>query len=939
MKKANKILSVFLSLLIVFSIIPMSSIEAEAASVTLAQLQSQYPHGKYWNGGNANSYTSTPCNHHGSCSYSGSCGCNSFKGYAIQCMGFAYQLAYLVYGGNPYTDWTANRNSSALNSLKPGDVVRYKNDGHSIFVTGVSGETVTYADCNSDGHCKIRWNQTITKSTLKSTFTYVDPAPYAWDTSVESHKIDSNYGKNFTAYPKAKITAENIFDANHSQISSSAWIGTSDECTIHEVYTDGCCKVSYPLDDGGTKTIYSKIYLFDIHTHSYSANYEAAHPHRIYMKCSCGDWYYTGEYKTVSSCSSCQAPSGYHMWFDGGTVYYIYDTITVNAESNNAKEYKFVFTFPSGQEGSTDWMTSGKYSVYASEAGTYKVSYLAKNDYGTYDARKDGCTLTFYYVAPTISISNSTSVSLKVGNTHQIKLTTDTGTDTDITYSSSNTGVATVSSSGLVTAKSSGTSTITAKLVYHGDNGDYTTSCKMTVSVSDKTYTVRFNANGGSGTMSNQSFTYGASKVLTANAFTRTGYTFLGWSTSSTATSATYTDKQSVKNLTSTDGGTVTLYAVWKANTYTVKYNANGGTGSMSNSSHTYDVSKSLTSNAFTRSGYTFLGWSTSASATSATYTNGQSVKNLTATNGGTVNLYAVWKSDSSSITADSSYSANISTGGEVKYYTFTPSSSGKYVIYSTGTEDTEVILYNSSGTELDSNDDGGSGNNFRLEYNLIAGTTYRFGVRYYNSSKTGTIPFTFGRVYNVTYYANGGTGAPSSQSKDYGATLILSSTVPTRTGYTFLGWSTSSTATSATYSAGGTFTSNANTSLYAVWKANESSKPSNSYGFEIQQPSRTTIRHKDGIKLHTNIDGTAPAGSYVVWTASNGNFSKSADGSNLKIIAKNKGYTTFTAVLYDADGNELTRDSVELYSNSGFFQKIGGFFRSLFGSTKIYEN
>jgi chitodextrinase len=115
--------------------------------------------------------------------------------------------------------------------------------------------------------------------------------------------------------------------------------------------------------------------------------------------------------------------------------------------------------------------------------------------------------------------------------------------------------------------------------------------------------------------------------------------------------------------------------------------------------------------------------------------------------------------------------------------------------------------------------------------------------------------------------------------------------------------------------------------------------EPEYNYAFSIQKPSRTELRNKDGIILHTIVGGNAPAGSYIRWESSNGNFDKSADGSNLKIIAKNKGWTTFTAILCDADGNELARDSVEMYSKSGFFDKIGGFFRSLFGTTKIYEN
>ena len=76
-------------------------------------------------------------------------------------------------------------------------------------------------------------------------------------------------------------------------------------------------------------------------------------------------------------------------------------------------------------------------------------------------------------------------------------------------------------------------------------------------------YSVKFNANGGTGTMSNESFTYGTAKALTANAFKRTGYTFQGWATSASG-AVKYTNKQSVSNLTATAGGTVNLYAVWK---------------------------------------------------------------------------------------------------------------------------------------------------------------------------------------------------------------------------------------------------------------------------------------------------------------------------------------------------------------------------------------
>jgi len=77
---------------------------------------------------------------------------------------------------------------------------------------------------------------------------------------------------------------------------------------------------------------------------------------------------------------------------------------------------------------------------------------------------------------------------------------------------------------------------------------------------------------------------------------------------------------------------------------------------------------------------------------------------------------------------------------------------------------------------------------------------------------------------YEISYNANGGRNAPSSQIKDYGVSLTLSSQVPTRDGYTFVGWSSDSNASKATYGAGDNFTINASMSLYAVWIINDHS-------------------------------------------------------------------------------------------------------------------
>lgn len=192
-----------------------------------------------------------------------------------------------------------------------------------------------------------------------------------------------------------------------------------------------------------------------------------------------------------------------------------------------------------------------------------------------------------------------------------------------------------------------------------------------TAQFTENKYTIAFNGNGNTGgSMSSiTNVGYDDSKTLTANAYTKTGYTFAGWATSASG-SVVYSDKASVSKLSATNGATVTLYAKWTANSYTIKFNANGGSGSMSDLAMTYDTAKNLTAKSFTRTGYDFLGWSTSSTATTATYADKASVKNLTSTNKGTVTLYAVWKIQSFAITvvASPAEGGTVSGGGTFDY-------------------------------------------------------------------------------------------------------------------------------------------------------------------------------------------------------------------------------------------------------------------------------
>ena len=109
----------------------------------------------------------------------------------------------------------------------------------------------------------------------------------------------------------------------------------------------------------------------------------------------------------------------------------------------------------------------------------------------------------------------------------------------------------------------------------------------------------------------------------------------------------------------------------------------------------------------------------------------------------------------------------------------------------------------------------------------------------------------------------------------------------------------------------------------------------------DVRNPSTTTISYGDAIILHADVTGTLPAGATIKWTSSNGNFDMdvSSDGTTCKISPSSSGDTTFTATVYDADGNAVSADEQTMTSKAGFFQKIIAFFKKLFGLTKTISN
>ena len=176
---------------------------------------------------------------------------------------------------------------------------------------------------------------------------------------------------------------------------------------------------------------------------------------------------------------------------------------------------------------------------------------------------------------------------------------------------------------------------------------------------------------------------------------------------------------------------------------FTIQYNANGGSGTPESQKKQAEKALTLSKSIPTRTGYEFRGWSTSSGSQNVAYLPGGNY-----TTDADKTLYAVWNPAN---TMTSSQKVNVDIAGAGRMYKITPQTTGTYCIESTGSLDTKAVLYNSAGTVLATNDDGGNGSNFRLECQLNKGETYYIEAKLYSSQSTGTFEMKMNRKVSVT--------------------------------------------------------------------------------------------------------------------------------------------------------------------------------------------
>ena len=463
-------------------------------------------------------------------------------------------------------------------------------------------------------------------------------------------------------------------------------------------------------------------------------------------------------------------------------------------------------------------------------ANTYNISYSLNNGLSGSNAPKSAT-----YDA-SVNISNPTKSISIVGNANSTGASVGSNTSASYTFSgwtASNLNTSTAkygtSSSNITTSWNNASTKVTAQYF------------KNLTSTANATVTLTAN--------------WTKPSTVTLPTLSKTGYT-CNWYDNSSGTGTAY-KSGGTYTLTSSDDGLTskTFYAncVSSAESYAVTFNVNSGNNWTSSTCSTSDgfslsgttCSKTVTSDStygdlptpvrsssgstYLTTNYVFDGWYDASSGGNQILSS--SLVEITSD----VQLYAHWLSyysysNYSTITFDvnngNAWTSDTCKTGDGFLFNSSTSACTKAISSSTATTVNAFPTPTRSGYVFSGWYSATSGG---TEY-VVPYTTTRTNYTYasltmYAQWEAGTMVSALSleddSTYTITYDANGGdaTSVPEPQTKTYGVNLTLSTTVPTYSGYTFLGWSTDSKATSATYEPGGIYSSNADATLYAVWQ------------------------------------------------------------------------------------------------------------------------
>ena len=338
-------------------------------------------------------------------------------------------------------------------------------------------------------------------------------------------------------------------------------------------------------------------------------------------------------------------------------------------------------------------------------------------------------------------------------------------------------------------------------------------------------YKIHFdkNATDANGSMADMDMVYDVAKNLSENKFSREGYTFQGWNTAKNGSGTSYDDKALVNNLTAAPNGTVTLYAQWTANVYTITFLPNGG--SVNPTSKTFTIESTIELPTPTKDSYVFDGWLVTTAE--GNWTNGTlyTDSSIPAGKYGNVTVTAQWHKTVTVHFYSGSKGAvhnqfkitfkNNETAGSVTAPTSFGTIDGWTALGWLTSEDAEKTPNRTIAAAAITGGTTVTVTPAKFDYNYYAIYSQNQTLTY-NSNATGD-----SSVKNIPSSTNG-TAYYNSFDKIANVTHNIPSTVPTRNGYTFASWNTEANGSGVKYNAPGTFTnSKQNEKLYAQWTEN----------------------------------------------------------------------------------------------------------------------
>lgn len=433
----KKVISLILVALIVFS--SVGTVCASAAKDDtmdiLVNTVKKFPHGKYWNhmGSKKNdpdSVTDTPCKSHNSCHWQeNSCNCNSFDN-AIQCMGYAYRIAYEIVGESP-RDTFVKTTKLDTSKLCVGDVIRYRKNQHSLCVTGVSGSKISFTDCNWTGKCQIRWGVIDVSEIKKLGFNYV------------LHHPDNNRkNTDLDFYKDVEISQERPVAEKYE-----IWeMNDEGNLNVREKYT-----VSAELIGKINKGSQFKVY----------ARYFDGEYLWGKVKCAGGTGWSVLNYAEYVK-GTIESPNITNL----STYYNPEEKFTLNWSKVSGAESYTVYLYDKNKKLIKKYTAkSAKQSLKINESGKYFVKVCAYN--GTAPSWKAmgkpvSFTVKEHIKAESLKI-NKTYLTIAKGNTYTLAATIkpSDATNKSVVWKSSDTSVVSVDSKGKIVAKNFGTATIT----------------------------------------------------------------------------------------------------------------------------------------------------------------------------------------------------------------------------------------------------------------------------------------------------------------------------------------------------------------------------------------------------------------------------------------------------------------------------------------------